>query len=137
MTSNSTIPCLAQSEIETAKHLFDNWFDPIEAGLRDRVREFLHAMLEGELDMVLSRPRYGRSKPSSGDSEARSAPAPQTYLPSSLDPDRPRSRSQQNHAEAIAAGRVAQRCRLSFWSDCGTVGKFTVWLEFSLSFGKS
>jgi putative transposase len=69
MTSNSTTACLPQSEIETAEHLFDNWFDPIEAGLRDRVREFLHAMLEGELDMVLSRPRYGRSKPSSGDCE--------------------------------------------------------------------
>src|SRR6266516_7710552 len=35
-------------------------FDPIEAGLRDRVRDFLHAMFEGELDVLLSRPRYGR-----------------------------------------------------------------------------
>jgi putative transposase len=69
MTSNSTTPCLPQSEIETAEHLFDNWFDPIEDGLRDRVREFLHAMFEGELDMALSRPRYGRSKTSSGDGE--------------------------------------------------------------------
>src|SRR6266536_1236210 len=60
MTSNSTTPCLPQSETETAVHLFDNWFDPIEAGLRDRVRDFLHAMFEGELDVLLSRPRYGR-----------------------------------------------------------------------------
>ncbi len=70
MTSNSTTPCLPQSEIETAGHLFDNWFDPIEAGLRDRAREFLQAMLEGELDMVLARSRYGRraNRPS-GDAE--------------------------------------------------------------------
>jgi len=50
--------------------LFDNWFDPIEAGLRDRVREFIHAMVEGELDMALSRPRYARcAKASSGEAE--------------------------------------------------------------------
>ena len=60
MTSNSTTPCLPQSETETAAHRFDSWFDPIEAGLRDRVRDFLHAMFEGELDVLLSRPRYGR-----------------------------------------------------------------------------
>src|SRR6266540_279129 len=70
MTSNSTTPCLPQSEIETAGHLFDNWFDPIEAGLRDRAREFLQAMLEGELDMVLARSRYAHhAKPASGDAE--------------------------------------------------------------------
>jgi putative transposase len=70
MTSNSTTPCLPQPEIETAEHLFDNWFDPIEAGLRDRAREFLQAMFEGELDKVLTRSRYVRGgKPSSGDAE--------------------------------------------------------------------
>jgi hypothetical protein len=42
-----------QLETEAAAQLFDNWFDPIEAGLRDRAREFLQAMLEGELDQVL------------------------------------------------------------------------------------
>ncbi len=26
---------------ETSSHLFDDWFDPIEAGIRDRVREFI------------------------------------------------------------------------------------------------
>jgi putative transposase len=70
MTMNSTTPCLPPSEIETAEHLFDNWFDPIEAGLRDRVREFIQAMIEGELDMALSRPRYGRrAKTVSGEAE--------------------------------------------------------------------
>src|SRR5216683_2959721 len=70
MTSHSTTPCLPQSEIETTGQLFDNWFDPIEAGLRDRAREFLQALLEAELDEVLARSRYARrAKPSSGDSE--------------------------------------------------------------------
>ena len=71
MTSHSTMPERPQSETETAVHLFDNWFDPIEAGLRDRAREFLQAMLEGELDEVLERSRYARRrKPSSSDLEA-------------------------------------------------------------------
>jgi hypothetical protein len=49
-----------QSEAESAVHLLDDWFDPIEAGLRDRVREFIQAMIESELEAVLVRPRYGR-----------------------------------------------------------------------------
>jgi putative transposase len=55
MTTHITTPCLPQSETATAVHLFDNWFDPIEAGLRGRVRGFLQAMLEAELDEVLAR----------------------------------------------------------------------------------
>jgi len=67
MTSITTKLESSQPAAETAVHLFDHWFDPIEAGLRDRVREFIHAMIEGELDMALSRPRYARhAKPSSG-----------------------------------------------------------------------
>ena len=58
MTSHSTMPDPPQSETETAVQLFDNWFDPIEAGLRDRAREFLQAMFETELDEVLDRSRY-------------------------------------------------------------------------------
>jgi putative transposase len=72
MRSDSTTRCLPQSGIETAEHLFDNWFDPIESGLRDRAREFLQAMLEAELDEVLVRSRYARrAKPSNDDLEAR------------------------------------------------------------------
>ena len=68
MTSHSTIANEPQSETETAVQLFDNWFDPIEAGLRDRAREFLQAMFEGELDEVLDRSRYARrAKRSTGD----------------------------------------------------------------------
>src|ERR1700716_1876358 len=70
MTNVTTKPESSQPESETAVDLFDNWFDPIEAGLRDRVREFIHAMIEGELDIALSRPRYARhAKPSSGEAE--------------------------------------------------------------------
>jgi hypothetical protein len=60
MTSHSTMPNQPQSETETAVHLFDNWFDPIEAVLRDRARDFLQAMFEAELDEVLDRSRYVR-----------------------------------------------------------------------------
>src|SRR5271169_4004627 len=70
MTSITTKLESSQPAAETAVHLFDNWFDPIEAGLRDRVREFIHAMIEGELDLALSRPRYARhAKPPSGEAE--------------------------------------------------------------------
>jgi putative transposase len=70
MTNISTKLGSSQPAADTAVHLFDNWFDPIESGLRDRVREFIHAMIEGELDMALSRPRYARdAKPSSEKAE--------------------------------------------------------------------
>jgi putative transposase len=68
MTSITTNPKLSQPAAETAVPLFDSWFDPIEAGLRDRTREFLQAMFEGELDGVLARSRYARrGKSQSGD----------------------------------------------------------------------
>lgn len=40
--------------------LFDAWFDPIETGLRMKLRGFIETLLEEELDSALSRPRYGR-----------------------------------------------------------------------------
>jgi transposase-like protein len=49
-----------QSEAGTAEHLLDHWFDAIEVGLRERVREFIQAMIESELEVALARPRYGR-----------------------------------------------------------------------------
>src|SRR6516225_675433 len=70
MTSHSTTPLLPQSEIEGSGQLFDTWFDPIEVSLRDRVRDFLQAMLEAELDEALGRSRYVRRAPlPRGDSE--------------------------------------------------------------------
>ncbi len=59
----------AQPAAEKAVYLFDNWFDPIEGGLRDRVR--IHTMIEGELDIALSRARYARhAKSPNGEAEA-------------------------------------------------------------------
>jgi len=55
--ANTTSPAL-QSEAETTIHLLDNWFDAIEVGLRERVREFIQAMIESELETALARPRY-------------------------------------------------------------------------------
>jgi transposase-like protein len=49
----------------------ERWFDPLEQGVRQRVRGFIEAMLEAELDAVLQRPRYGRK-----DARADAAPAP-------------------------------------------------------------
>ena len=55
----------SQPVAETAVYLFDDWFDAIEAGVRDRVRDFIQAMIEGELGETLQRPRYGRRPRSS------------------------------------------------------------------------
>ena len=60
MTSNSTKLPVLGSNPEIAVGFLDEWFDPIEAGLRDRVRDFIQTMIESELEAVLSRPRYAR-----------------------------------------------------------------------------
>src|SRR5580693_8742229 len=74
MTSNSTNSPSLQSQAETAIHLLDDWFDPIEAGLRDRVREFIQEMIEAELEAALSRPRYAhRPKEASENADGASA----------------------------------------------------------------
>jgi putative transposase len=49
-----------QSEGETAARLLDDWFDPVGAALRDRVREFIQTMIESALEAALVHPRYGR-----------------------------------------------------------------------------
>ena len=51
---------------ETAARLFDSWFDPIESGVRERVRGFIEEMIRGELEAALDRPRYGRAKNADG-----------------------------------------------------------------------
>ena len=60
MTSVTTKPELSQPTTESNSHLFDGWFDPIETGIRDRVRGLIEEMICSELDAVLSRPHYGR-----------------------------------------------------------------------------
>src|ERR1700748_68392 len=68
MTSVTTKAALSQPTIENNSHLFDDWLDPIETGIRDRVRGLIEEMICAELDEVLSRPRYGRqAKPAESD----------------------------------------------------------------------
>ena len=40
--------------------LGENWFDPLEAGVRTRIRGFIESLLEAELDIALARKRYER-----------------------------------------------------------------------------
>src|SRR5215218_9185662 len=56
MPSVTTKPDAVQPEAATC--LFEDWFDPIESGLRERVRGFIEEMIRSELDAVLARPRY-------------------------------------------------------------------------------
>jgi transposase-like protein len=73
MRSNITKPDSVQPGTDTAGYLFDDWFDPIEAQVRERVRGFIQAMIEGELEESLQRPRYGRrSKSCEGEPDSAS-----------------------------------------------------------------
>jgi transposase-like protein len=65
MTRITTKPSTDQQDAETPVYLFDDWFDPIEAGLRDRVRDFIETMIRAEFDAALGRPRYAR-RPEAG-----------------------------------------------------------------------
>jgi transposase-like protein len=60
MTSDTTKCDSTQPAEEASAGLFDNWFDPIESALRDRVRGFIEDLIQDELEGVLARPRYGR-----------------------------------------------------------------------------
>ena len=66
MTKDTTKTAAVAADIM----LFDNWFDPIENGVRERVRGFIETMLEEELESALSRPRYGRRKTGSDEDAA-------------------------------------------------------------------
>jgi putative transposase len=60
MKTVTTTPELLHSTTLSNSHLFDDWFDPIETGIREQVRGLIEEMIRGELDAALSRPRYGR-----------------------------------------------------------------------------
>src|SRR5947208_9811479 len=62
MTNSSTKLPVLGSDAEIGVGLLNEWFDPIEACLRDRVREFIQTMSESELEAVRSRPRYARRR---------------------------------------------------------------------------
>ena len=58
MKTNSTKPEANVSEGNVL--LGENWFDPLEAGVRTRIRGFIEGLLEAELNVALSRKRYER-----------------------------------------------------------------------------
>ena len=59
MTTDSTKPSTSVGEDE--HFLCDDWFDPLEAGVRTRIRGFIEELLEAELDAALGRDRYERA----------------------------------------------------------------------------
>jgi putative transposase len=62
MTSVTTKLENSQPLNEGSRQLFDDWIDPIETNIRERVRTFIEEMIREELDAMLSRPRYGRRR---------------------------------------------------------------------------
>src|SRR5450756_2204834 len=72
MTNNTTKPDSLQPAAEMAVDLFDNWFDPLEAEVRARSRQFIEELLRVELaaeqffdELTRSSPHFGlkRIKP--------------------------------------------------------------------------
>ena len=62
MRQATTTPDSLQPATDLSVDLFDNWFDPIEAEVRARSRQFIEELIRGELDDALARPRYGRNQ---------------------------------------------------------------------------
>src|ERR1700704_3205943 len=56
-----TIKATAESA-EGTLFLGGDWFDPLEAGVRTRIRGFIGELLEAELDAALGRDRYERPR---------------------------------------------------------------------------
>jgi putative transposase len=70
MGSHNTKSEALHSTACASQQLFGNWFDPIEMGVRTRVRSFIEELIEAELEEALSRPRYGRAaRTGAGDGE--------------------------------------------------------------------
>src|SRR5450432_1994094 len=61
MEKDSTKPSAGAAT--SALFVGENWFDPLEAAVRGRIRGFIEALLEEELAGVLARPRYARAEP--------------------------------------------------------------------------
>jgi putative transposase len=60
MTRDNTGPTIGTAEGE--HFLCDDWFDPLETGVRTRIRGFIEELLEAELDAALGRDRYERPR---------------------------------------------------------------------------
>ena len=67
----------SMTTVDDAKlFLGEAWSDPIEAGIRDRIRGFIEELIEEELAAALGRGRYERVRPCRGAGEAGSADGP-------------------------------------------------------------
>jgi hypothetical protein len=64
MTIDSARPTASFTEGD--HFLCDDWFDPLEVGVRARIRGFIEDLLEAELDAALRRARYERRGSRSG-----------------------------------------------------------------------
>ena len=58
MDSTKRSACSTEDE----QFLCDDWFDPLESGVRTRIRGFIEELLEAELDAALGRARYERGR---------------------------------------------------------------------------
>ncbi len=76
MTSSITSHPTAMAEMD--RFLGEDWFDPLEAGVRSRIRAFIEELLEAELDAALCRKRYERCCPSQAHEAGQNA-APAGY----------------------------------------------------------
>ena len=65
MTTDSTKTAVGPSE--GGSFLCDDWFDPLETGVRMRIRGFIEELLKAELDAALGRNRYERPGMRGGD----------------------------------------------------------------------
>jgi transposase-like protein len=73
METDSTKPLADAAEGNI--FLGENWFDPLEEGVRSRIRGFIEELLEAELDAALARKRYQRSLPAGSSTPANASPA--------------------------------------------------------------
>src|SRR3954468_5346014 len=72
MTTDITSPVGDAAE----NFLGEDWFDPLEAGVRTRIRAFIEELLEAELDAALCRKRYERGRTPEKGPSAEAARSP-------------------------------------------------------------
>jgi putative transposase len=74
MTTDTTFQ--AKPAAETTGFLSEDWFDPLEAGVRTRIRSFIEELLEAELEAALGRKRYERGRTPQTEPSAEAARSP-------------------------------------------------------------
>ena len=74
MTTDPTSQTAGRAE--TARFLGEDWFDPLEAGVRTRFRAFIEELLEAALEAALCCKRYERHRTAEGGSGGEEARPP-------------------------------------------------------------